>query len=116
MKVLDFGLAKALTASGPRAAAMSHSPTLTAPAMTVAGLILGTAAYMSPEQARGTPVDKRADIWAFGVRAVRDAHRPARIPRRGRHRDARLGLGKEPDWGALPARLRLRCDDCSSAV
>jgi Tol biopolymer transport system component/predicted Ser/Thr protein kinase len=72
VKVLDFGLAKAseelagsagpITGSDPR-----NSPTLTSPAMmTRAGVILGTAAYMSPEQAKGRPVDKRADIWAFG--------------------------------------------------
>ena len=64
VKVLDFGLAKALdpTPEGDP----SQSPTLTA-AATQMGVILGTAAYMSPEQARGKPVDKRADIWAFGV-------------------------------------------------
>ena len=63
VKVLDFGIAKALelrATSGPRRAA------LTTPAMTEAGLVLGTAAYMAPEQARGKSVDKRADIWAFG--------------------------------------------------
>ena len=66
VKVLDFGLAKALDpASGSNANAM-NSPTLTARA-TQLGVILGTAAYMSPEQARGRTVDKRADIWAFGV-------------------------------------------------
>ena len=65
VKVLDFGLAKAF--EPPAAATGSHSPTITTPAMTQAGVILGTAAYMSPEQARGTPVDKRADVWAFGV-------------------------------------------------
>ena len=63
VKVLDFGLARALdtTAEGDP----SQSPTLTA-AATQMGVIMGTAAYMSPEQARGRPVDKRADIWAFG--------------------------------------------------
>ena len=66
VKVLDFGLAKAMEPVG-RAPNVSQSPTITTPAMTQAGIILGTAAYMSPEQARGKPVDKRADIWAFGV-------------------------------------------------
>ena len=76
VKVLDFGLAKAADA-GARGAGgaigvdtdeqLLNSPTVTSPAMTHAGVILGTAAYMSPEQARGKAVDKRADIWAFGV-------------------------------------------------
>ena len=65
VKVLDFGLAKSLDPS-PAAGSIAHSPTITSPAMTRMGLILGTAAYMSPEQARGRAVDKRADIWAFG--------------------------------------------------
>jgi serine/threonine-protein kinase len=64
VKVLDFGLAKALD-TAPEGDP-SLSPTLTA-AATQMGVIMGTAAYMSPEQARGKPVDKRADIWAFGV-------------------------------------------------
>jgi serine/threonine protein kinase/Tol biopolymer transport system component len=64
VKVLDFGLAKAATASSDDD--VMNSPTITSPAMTARGVILGTAAYMSPEQARGKPVDKRADIWALG--------------------------------------------------
>jgi len=68
VKVLDFGLAKAVEASGGSStpSQLAHSPTITFGA-TVEGVILGTAAYMAPEQAKGRPVDKRADIWAFGV-------------------------------------------------
>src|SRR5207253_3922740 len=65
VKVLDFGLAKALSADAA-AADPASSPTLTMRS-TLAGMIMGTAAYMSPEQAKGKPIDRRADIWAFGV-------------------------------------------------
>jgi serine/threonine protein kinase len=64
VKILDFGLAKALS-DETQSVDSSQSPTLTE-AMTRPGVILGTAAYMSPEQAKGKSVDKRADIWAFG--------------------------------------------------
>ena len=66
VKVLDFGLAKALEPAGVASSTASLSPTITTPAMTQAGIILGTAAYMSPEQAKGKPADRRSDLWAFG--------------------------------------------------
>jgi eukaryotic-like serine/threonine-protein kinase len=66
IKILDFGLARAYTGDPTEEGDISNSPTITA-AMTQAGMILGTAAYMSPEQAKGKSVDRRADIWSFGV-------------------------------------------------
>ncbi len=106
VKVLDFGLAKifapteaeALTGTGGRA----DSPTITTPAMTRAGIILGTAAYMAPEQARGKSVDRRADIWAFGC--VLYEMLTARRAFDGETMTDVLSavVSKEPDWTALP--------------
>jgi serine/threonine-protein kinase len=101
VKVLDFGLAKAV--EGPAGAIdQSQSPTLSA-AATRAGVILGTAAYMSPEQARGRPVDKRTDIWAFGcVLYEMLAGRRAFTGETVSETLAEV-LKSEPQWAALPA-------------
>ncbi len=107
VKVLDFGLAKALEpASALRASAeqaLSQAPTITTPAMTMAGMILGTAAYMSPEQARGKTVDKRADIWAFGcVLYEMLAGKRAFVGEDVTDTIVSV-VSKEPDWAALPS-------------
>ena len=106
VKVLDFGLAKALEPSGLAAAGAVSSPTITSPAMmTAGGVLLGTAAYMSPEQARGKAVDKRSDIWAFG--AVLYEMLTGRRAFAGEEIADVLAavLTREPDWTLLPAGL-----------
>ncbi len=101
VKVLDFGLAKALEDS-PAASDVSHSPTLSL-ADTRAGTILGTAAYMSPEQARGKPADRRADVWAFG--AVLYEMLAGKKAFTGESVSDTLAsvIKEEPIWDALPA-------------
>jgi eukaryotic-like serine/threonine-protein kinase len=102
VKVLDFGLAKAIAAdSSP--AAMAASPTITSPAATAVGTIMGTAAYMSPEQARGRAVDKRSDIWSFGT--VLYEMLTGRRLFDGEDVSDTLAniLKQEPDWSALPS-------------
>ncbi len=117
VKVLDFGLARALASEGdPRSEDRSTSPTVLSPAMTAMGVILGTAAYMSPEQAKGRPADRRADVWAFGVvlyemlagRRLFDAPDVSET--------LAAVLTTEPKWEALPPetptgvrRLLARC-------
>jgi serine/threonine-protein kinase len=101
VKILDFGLAKAFQGE-PSAPDMSKSPTLTSQ-MTNAGVILGTAAYMSPEQTRGKAVDKRADIWAFGCvlyecLTVKRAFQGETITE-----IVASILKSDPDWRLLPA-------------
>ena len=100
VKVLDFGLAKALDNDSPASADPRSSPTLTL-SPTRAGMILGTAGYMSPEQARGHVVDKRADIWAFGV--VLYEMLTGRLTFAGETISDTLAavLKTDPDWSAL---------------
>ena len=114
VKVLDFGLAKALDPLEPTAANLTDSPTLTARGRlrqgydepgTQVGVILGTAAYMAPEQARGRTVDRRADIWAFGV--VLFEMITGAVPFDGDTATDIVAsvITKEPDWTRLPATL-----------
>jgi eukaryotic-like serine/threonine-protein kinase len=107
VKVLDFGLAKALdqtSGSGLQAAAdISASPTITSPAMTRLGVILGTAAYMSPEQARGHAVDKSADIWAFGCVLFEMRSGTRTFPGVDATDTIAAIIRAEPDWSLLPA-------------
>src|SRR5438132_6073471 len=114
VKVLDFGLAKVFADEAPAAADLSHSPTLIKG--TQAGVILGTAAYMSPEQAKGKPVDKRSDVWAFGC--VLFEMLTGRQSFSGETLTDILAsvVRAEPDWNLLPAstpetirRLLRRC-------
>jgi serine/threonine-protein kinase len=103
VKVLDFGLAKALEPTGAMAPSVSQSPTITSPAlMTGVGVLLGTAAYMSPEQAKGRPADKRSDIWAFGC--VLYEMLTGKRAFEGEDVSDTLAsvLRGEPDWSALP--------------
>src|SRR5665213_2237011 len=104
VKVLDFGLAK----SAQQAEVTSDSPTM----LTVSGMILGTAGYMAPEQARGKDVDKRADIWAFGV-VLYEMLTAERLFEGETVSDTLVSVIKdEPDWTKVPAqveRLLRRC-------
>ena len=105
VKVLDFGLAKAMDPAAGSSPSMSMSPTITTPAMTQAGMILGTAAYMSPEQAKGRVADKRSDVWAFGC--VLYEMLTGRRAFEGDDVSDTLAaiLRGEPDWTALPGEV-----------
>jgi Tol biopolymer transport system component len=102
VKVLDFGLAKAMDPAGSPSANATTSPTISMHA-TQAGMILGTAAYMAPEQARGRVVDTRADIWAFGC-VLYEMVTGIRAFNGDEQTDTIVAvLSKDPDWRALPA-------------
>ena len=102
VKVLDFGLAKALDPAAASSPEAMNSPTITSPAMTQAGMILGTAAYMAPEQARGTAVDRRADVWAFGA-VLYEMLTAKRLFAGATMSDTIAAvLTREPEWTALP--------------
>ena len=117
VKVLDFGLAKALDPAGSSGSFdLANSPTITSPAMTMRGVILGTAAYMAPEQAKGKPVDKRADIWAFGCVLYEMLTGERGFKGEDTTDTIAAVVTKEPDWTRLPAttppgisRLLRRC-------
>ena len=105
VKLLDFGLAKALAAdaSSDISGTLANSPTVASPAMTAMGVIMGTAAYMAPEQARGKGVDRRVDIWAFGV-VFYEMLTGVRLFEGGTVAET-IGLifSREPDMQSLPA-------------
>jgi Tol biopolymer transport system component len=115
VKVLDFGLAKALDPLDPLGGHAGDS-TLTSPAETIPGMILGTAAYMAPEQAKGKPLDKRVDIWAFGC-VVYELLTGVRAFHGEDSTDTIVAIvSRDPDWTRLPAatpasvtRLLRRC-------
>lgn len=113
VKVLDFGLAKSREADGSSSHGLSHSPTMAA--ATEAGIILGTAAYMSPEQARGKPVDQRADIWAFGAVLYEMVTARKAFPGESLSDTMAAILKEEPDWNRVPEsalplrRILARC-------
>jgi serine/threonine-protein kinase len=103
VKVLDFGLAKAFDPTGSPSSNATMSPTISRHA-TQAGILLGTAAYMPPEQAKGKPVDKRADLWSFGcvLYEMLAGHRPF-VGETISDVLAKI-IERDPDWNALPAK------------
>ena len=102
VKLLDFGLAKALEPV-PSVTGPMESPTITSPAATQLGIILGTAAYMSPEQARGHAVDRGADIWAFGCVLFEMLTATRAFPGTDTTETVAAILRDEPEWPRLPA-------------
>ena len=104
MKILDFGLAKALEEAPAASGSMTNSPTISA-AASRDGMILGTAAYMSPEQARGKVVDRRCDIWSFGAVLFEMLSGKQAFPGEDVSHTLAGVIMKEPDWNVLPDEL-----------
>jgi serine/threonine-protein kinase len=111
VKVLDFGLAKVLERPKDLNSNPSDSPTYQNPT-TLDGMILGTAAYMSPEQAKGKPVDKRADIWAFGVVLYELLTGGYLFHRETMSDTLAAVLKEEPDWNRIPVTVRPLLQHC----
>jgi serine/threonine protein kinase/Tol biopolymer transport system component len=104
VKVLDFGLAKALAPLGDSGIDLLNSPTMSARA-TQLGVVLGTAAYMSPEQAKGKTADQRADVWAFGVVLFEMIAGKQLFTGETASEVMASVMKEEPDWNLLPANL-----------
>ncbi len=117
VKVLDFGLAKALEPVSAGRTDATTSPTITSPAMmTRIGVMLGTAAYMSPEQAKGHAADKRSDIWAFGCVLFEMVTGRRAFEGEGISDTLAAVLRGEPKWTALPANVSPASSPCSAGV
>jgi serine/threonine protein kinase len=114
VKVLDFGLAKALDARDGRASDVMNSPTLIGG--TEVGMVLGTASYMAPEQARGRPVDRRADVWAFGVVLFEMLSGRRAFDGTSSTEIVAAVLKDEPPWDALPLLFPLASCTSSAVV
>jgi serine/threonine-protein kinase len=118
VKVLDFGLAKLSDPNASRAAGTNAtmSPTLISPAVTTVGVLLGTAAYMAPEQARGRPTDRRVDVWAFGCVLFEMLSGKQAFPGSDVTEVLATVLKSEPEWSALPSstppRIRAVLERC----
>src|SRR6185503_1004421 len=111
VKVLDFGLAKLNdpnASSAPNRPNSSMSPTVVSPAMTTIGVLLGTAAYMAPEQARGRATDRRVDVWAFGCVLFEMLSGQHGFPGSDVTEVLATVLKSEPEWSALPSSTPAR--------
>ena len=118
VKILDFGLAKLTQDSGvdQSRVGLANSPAKIGPATTLPGILLGTAAYMSPEQARGAIIDRRADVWAFGAVLYEMVTGRSAFARDNVHDTLAAILKDEPDWSKLgddtPPRIRRLLELC----